>query len=237
MTGTVTGGMGSSAVRGRTAACDVPEFFDNFGALYRCAPGMGWTGSKVWSIPASSPGSMPRAANGEESTVSLHRSTSTTLRGTDAEAVSRFYEVLAGRHQRRRKGTPIVSSKQNRQVWLRSRPTGIPRASDFGLREVAVPTISDDAFLVQNQYLSADPAMRGWINDSYNYDSRIEIGDTMRAFAAGVIIESRNDAYAVGDQVMGFLGGRNTPRRLRHRYGARLVSETCRSRYRWVCWD
>ena len=91
-------------------------------------------------------------------------------------------------------------------MWLRSRPTGIPRATDFGLREVAVPTIDDGAFLVQNQFLSADPAMRGWINDSYNYETRIEIGDTMRAFAAGVIIESRNDAYAVGDQVMGLFG-------------------------------
>ena len=47
MTGTVAGGMGSSAVRGRTSACDVPEFFDNFGALYRCAPGMGWTESRL----------------------------------------------------------------------------------------------------------------------------------------------------------------------------------------------
>jgi len=99
-----------------------------------------------------------------------------------------------------------VSSTQNRQVWLRSRPTGIPQASDFGLREVEVPTIEDGGFLVQNQFLSADPAMRGWINDSYNYETRIEIGDTMRAFTAGVIIESRNDEYAVGDQVMGLFG-------------------------------
>jgi NADPH-dependent curcumin reductase CurA len=99
-----------------------------------------------------------------------------------------------------------VRSKRNRQVWLRSRPTGIPRASDFGLREVALPTVPDDAFLVQNQFLSADPAMRGWINDRDNYSARIEVGETMRAFAAGVIIESRNDAYAVGDQVMGLFG-------------------------------
>jgi hypothetical protein len=47
MTGTVTGGMGSSAVRGRKAACGVPEFVDNFGAPYRCAPGMGWTESRL----------------------------------------------------------------------------------------------------------------------------------------------------------------------------------------------
>ena len=94
----------------------------------------------------------------------------------------------------------------NRQVWLRSRPTGIPRASDFGLREAPVPPIEDGALLVRNQFLSADPAMRGWITDTNNYTSRIEVGDTMRAFAAGVVIESRNDAYAVGDQVMGLFG-------------------------------
>jgi len=100
----------------------------------------------------------------------------------------------------------IVNSTPNRQVWLRSRPTGIPRASDFGLREVAVPTIEDGAFLVRNEFLSADPAMRGWITDRNNYASPVEIGDTMRAFAAGVVVESRNDAYAIGDRVMGLFG-------------------------------
>jgi NADPH-dependent curcumin reductase CurA len=91
-------------------------------------------------------------------------------------------------------------------VWLRSRPTGIPQASDFGLREAAVPTIEDGAFLVRNEFLSADPAMRGWITDRNNYTSPVEIGDTMRAFAAGVVVESRNDAYAIGDRVMGLFG-------------------------------
>ncbi len=95
---------------------------------------------------------------------------------------------------------------RNRQVWLRSRPSGIPAASDFGLREVALPAISDGEILVQNQFLSTDPAMRGWIIDTNNYASRIEIGDTMRAFAAGVVVESRSDVHAVGDQVMGLFG-------------------------------
>jgi len=72
-----------------------------------------------------------------------------------------------------------VSNSRNRQLWLRSRPTGIPQACDFALREVAVPTIADGAFLVRNQFLSADPAMRGWITDTNNYASRVEIGDTI----------------------------------------------------------
>ena len=99
-----------------------------------------------------------------------------------------------------------MNDLRNRQVWLRSRPTGIPQAGDFGLREVALPPIEDGGILVQNRFLSADPAMRGWITDSNNYVSRIEIGDTMRAFAAGEVVESRNDAYAVGDQVSGVFG-------------------------------
>jgi NADPH-dependent curcumin reductase CurA len=94
----------------------------------------------------------------------------------------------------------------NRQVWLCSRPKGIPRAADFALREAALPTIDEGEILVHNRFLSSDPAMRGWITDKSNYMPRVEIGDTMRAFSAGVVTESRNPAYAVGDQVMGIFG-------------------------------
>jgi len=97
-------------------------------------------------------------------------------------------------------------STSNRQVWLRSRPTGIPRADDFGLREAAVPPLDDGTFLVRNEFLSADPAMRGWIADRNNYAPPVQVGDTMRAFAAGKVVESRNDAYAIGDRVMGLFG-------------------------------
>jgi len=48
--------------------------------------------------------------------------------------------------------------------------------------------------------------MRGWIADKSTYWPRIEVGDTMRAFAAGEVVESRNPAYAVGDKVMGIFG-------------------------------
>ena len=99
-----------------------------------------------------------------------------------------------------------MNELKNRQVWLCSRPNGIPRATDFALREAAVPTIAEGEILVRNHFLSADPAMRGWITDKSNYAPRVEIGDTMRAFSAGVVTESRNSGYAVGDQVMGIFG-------------------------------
>jgi NADPH-dependent curcumin reductase CurA len=94
----------------------------------------------------------------------------------------------------------------NRQVWLRSRPNGIPQASDFAIRESAIPPIADGEFLVRNSFLSADPAMRGWIADKTSYMPRIEVGETMRAFAVGAVLESKNPRYVVGAQVMGLFG-------------------------------
>jgi NADPH-dependent curcumin reductase len=95
---------------------------------------------------------------------------------------------------------------KNRQIWLCSRPNGIPRAVDFAVREADMSIVSDGDFLVRNQFLSADPAMRGWIADTSTYWPRIVVGGTMRAFSVGEVIESRNPAYAVDDKVMGIFG-------------------------------
>ena len=97
-------------------------------------------------------------------------------------------------------------SGTNRQVWLRARPNGVPRAEDFALREAEIPRPAENEFLVRNLFLSADPAMRGWIADKSTYWPRIEVGDTMRAFSAGEVLESRNPNYAPGEHVMGIFG-------------------------------
>ena len=94
----------------------------------------------------------------------------------------------------------------NRQVWLKSRPNGIPQAENFGIRDGDIPLIAEGEFLVQNHYLSSDPAARGWIADATTYWPRVEIGDTMRAFAVGEIIESRNPRYSTGEKVVGLFG-------------------------------
>ena len=100
----------------------------------------------------------------------------------------------------------VDASPVNRQVWLKSRPNGIPRAEDFAIRTAPAPTLKEGEFLVRNAYLSVDPAMRGWIADKSTYWPRIEVGDTMRAFAVGEVIESRSPGHGVGDQVMGIFG-------------------------------
>jgi len=97
-------------------------------------------------------------------------------------------------------------SSINRQIYLKSRPNGIPQPEDFSIREAPIPEIGENQFLIRNEFLSADPAMRGWITDKSTYWPRIEIGDTMRAYSVGEVVKTNHPDYAVGEKVMGIFG-------------------------------
>jgi len=99
-----------------------------------------------------------------------------------------------------------MKSQANRQVRLKSRPTGIPQADNFEIAEAPVPEIADKQFLVRNEYLSVEPAMRGWVSAVANYSTPVDIGEVMRAFSAGKVVASRHPNYREGDAVMGMLG-------------------------------
>jgi NADPH-dependent curcumin reductase CurA len=96
--------------------------------------------------------------------------------------------------------------KANRQVRLKARPTGIPQAEHFELAETAMPEPREREFLVRNDYLSVDPAMRGWVSAVSNYSSPVGIGEVMRSYAVGEVVASRHPDYAEGDRVVGLLG-------------------------------
>src|SRR5260221_5230375 len=96
--------------------------------------------------------------------------------------------------------------KTNRQIGLRQRPSGIPQAEHFELAEAPVPELHEGQFLVRNDYLSVEPAMRGWVSAVANYSKPVGIGEVMRSFTAGEIVASRHPAYQEGDKVMGLLG-------------------------------
>ena len=52
----------------------------------------------------------------------------------------------------------------NRQVRLKSRPVGIPQAEHFEIVAAPLPELKEREFLVRNDFLSVEPAMRGWVN-------------------------------------------------------------------------
>lgn len=99
-----------------------------------------------------------------------------------------------------------MTTRFHRQVFLASRPVGIPQASDFAIRSVAVPEVQDGQVRVRNIYLSVEPAMRGWVNAVGNYSDPVPVGDVMRSFAAGVVEESHAPNVPVGSWVSGLFG-------------------------------
>ena len=52
---------------------------------------------------------------------------------------------------------------RNRQVVLASRPEGIPQAEHFRIVEATVPEPAAGQVVIRNEWLSVEPAMRGWV--------------------------------------------------------------------------
>ncbi|WP_270933618.1 NADP-dependent oxidoreductase [Falsiroseomonas oryzae] len=99
-----------------------------------------------------------------------------------------------------------MTAPRNRQVILVSRPEGIPQAANFALREAPLPALQDGEILVHNHLLSVDPAMRGWVSAVANYAKPVGIGEVMRSFAPGEVLESRHPDFAAGERVSGLFG-------------------------------
>jgi NADPH-dependent curcumin reductase CurA len=90
----------------------------------------------------------------------------------------------------------------NTQFKLAHRPVGPVKASDWQRAEAPVRALQDGEVLVQNLFISLDPAMRGWMNDNKaSYIPPVALGEVMRALAVGKILESRQSKLAVGDHV------------------------------------
>ena len=94
----------------------------------------------------------------------------------------------------------------NHQFRLAARPVGLPKPSDWAYAEEPVGEPGDGELLVKIEYVSLDPAMRGWMNEGRSYIPPVGIGEVMRAFAAGEVIASKDPDVAVGEHVGGLLG-------------------------------
>lgn len=91
----------------------------------------------------------------------------------------------------------------NRRFLLVRRPSGTPVIADFSMVEAPVPTAPEGGMVVRNHYISLDPAQRGWMDDTPSYMPPIPLGEPVRATTVGVVHESRNPDFKVGDWVLG----------------------------------
>jgi len=95
----------------------------------------------------------------------------------------------------------------NKKMILVNRPTGIPEKNTWSFEEELISEIKDGQILIKQQYISLDPAMRGWMNNSKSYIPPVEIGSVMRAGTVGEVIQVNNNTnFKVGDFVSGWGG-------------------------------
>lgn len=99
-----------------------------------------------------------------------------------------------------------MTALTNRQFLLAQRPVGAVTRENFTFREETVGTPADGQILVKIEYLSLDPAMRGWMNEGKSYIPPVAIGQVMRALGVGKVVASEHPDFAVGDYVNGALG-------------------------------
>jgi hypothetical protein len=73
------------------------------------------------------------------------------------------------------------------------------------VEEPAPELTADRQVLVRTLYLSCDPTQRGWMARD-TYLPAVAIGEVMRSFGAGRVVESRHPNYREGQLVQGLLG-------------------------------
>ena len=84
---------------------------------------------------------------------------------------------------------------KSREIHLVARPNGMPAQGDFALIETQVPDAADGEVLVENLYMSVDPAMRPRLTAGQ------DLNVAMMGGALGRVVQSKNPDFAVGDLV------------------------------------
>jgi NADPH-dependent curcumin reductase len=120
-----------------------------------------------------------------------------------------------------------MADAPNLRIVLRRRPIGLPTADDFTVEQTGVGEPGDGEVLVRTLLLSIDPAMRGWVNEDANYSEPVAVGDVMRSFGLGEVVQSRLPGYAPGDIIVGMPGWQRwatlTPSEIHRRVDRRLA--------------
>ncbi len=85
-------------------------------------------------------------------------------------------------------------------------PSGLPVAETWSTSHEPTPAPGEGEVKLAVRYISVDPAMAGWIQPVRSYAEPVQVGEVMKAFGIGEVIESRSERYPVGATVFGLLG-------------------------------
>lgn len=94
------------------------------------------------------------------------------------------------------------------QIVIAARPQGPVRLSDFAIKDIPLPTVSVGKLLLEVNYLSLDPYMRGRMDDRKSYAEPVQIGDVMPGESISTVVTSQAPGFAPGDLVLAYTGWR-----------------------------
>ncbi|CZS95033.1 probable zinc-binding alcohol dehydrogenase domain-containing protein 1 [Rhynchosporium agropyri] len=98
-----------------------------------------------------------------------------------------------------------MSQSTYTSVVLAQRPKAlIVPGETFNIKEnpmVSEKDLQDGQIMIQTLYLSLDPAMRGWLNDTRSYIPPVQIGEVMRGAVIGKVIASKSSKFTLGNYV------------------------------------
>ncbi len=92
-------------------------------------------------------------------------------------------------------------------VKLVKRPTLNITPDLFEVVTLETAELQEGEVLLKQTHMSLDPAMKGWMSpDTNSYIPPVGLGEIMRSSGVAEVIESKNEAFPVGAQVMGMIG-------------------------------
>lgn len=95
-----------------------------------------------------------------------------------------------------------------REIRLKSRPVGLPKAENFEVAKVELAAPGAGEVQVRNLWMTVDPYMRGRMNDVKSYVPPFALGKVMEGGAVGEVTASNDPALKPGDLVQSNFGWR-----------------------------
>jgi len=91
-------------------------------------------------------------------------------------------------------------------ILLNSRPEGKPSVSNFEFKTEDIElTIKEGELLLETEYVSVDPYLRGRMSNAKSYVPPFELNQPVQSGIIAKVISSKNDNFKEGDYVSGML--------------------------------
>ena len=96
-----------------------------------------------------------------------------------------------------------------REIHLKSRPDGLPTATNFIAAERPLPEPRDGQLIVRNSFISVDPYMRGRMIDEPSYIPPFDLDAPLDGASIGTVVASGDPRFPAGSTVTHFSGWRD----------------------------